>query len=118
MPCFSVKYLSVYFKCRKFKDSELVRQRSNEFFTKLYQLFAANTDQFMQVFDKERSKFLSDISEKDMKKEKIWKDRCIIEDKHISAKKHKVIKHTKSLVEEHPEQEKSHQANCVDTEAQ
>lgn len=71
----------------------------------------------MQIFDKERVKFLNDFNEKDLKKEKIWKEKCINEDKHISVKKHK-IKHTKSLVEDHLEQDKPQQANYFETELQ
>ena len=102
----------MFIQCRKFKDSELVRQRSNEFFNKLYELFSVNHEQFMQSFEKERIKYLHDC-EKEIKKEKIWKEKCLHEDKQISIKKHK-MKYSKILIEDHLEQSNS---NCFDSEA-
>ena len=73
-------------------------------------MFSVTSDNFMQSFDKERSKYLNE-NEKELKKVKIWKEKCLSDDKHSSVKKHKV-KHSKALLEENLEQ------NCFETEAQ
>ena len=53
---------------------------------------------FLNAFEKEKSYYLNN-NEKDIKKERIWKEKCLLEDKQISQSLKLVNnrKHSKSF---------------------
>ena len=51
---------------------------------KIYFSFKVSSEAFKDVFDKEKSKYLNE-NEKEIKKERIWKEKCLNEDKRISS---------------------------------
>ena len=51
---------------------------------KIYFSFTVSSEAFKDVFDKEKSKYLNE-NEKEIKKERIWKEKCLNEDKCLSS---------------------------------
>jgi hypothetical protein len=51
---------------------------------KIYFSFTVSSEAFKDVFDKEKSKYLNE-NEKEIKKERIWKEKCLNEDKRLSS---------------------------------
>lgn len=72
-------YHFLFFKCRKYKNSEKVRKQATECFYKFQYMFDIPTGEtFWSIFEKEREKYLAENME-ELKKERLFANKLQLE---------------------------------------